>query len=401
MTIRWSATTALSVWLLMTMTSPAQAQNPYNVRIASPVAATGNGSTDDWQAFTNVIASIPASGGEVYIPAGTYYLSKTLDIQGKNIAFRGEGQGITKLVFYGGSTNGIQFSSNASPHYTLTVRRLSVLRGAGADGAGIQAKWPQLVSPMGYQNGGGLTAIIEDVQVGVLSWPATGVHWHFGIQLSNATNAKISQFSIQTGGIAGIQIAGNLPPQGAGGKSVDVQIRDGDITSVTRGIESKDNSEAVQINSVVVRESVWGVIFWTSDGQGSLVANCQIHASNTGILVQDASHIAITNNAIWRLGAENFAGISITDGGGPIGKGYRVIGNSIFGPLRTQQRYGILLRGNVRDSVIHSNISQNMFYGIWLDGPGVMGNHVWSNINRWMDGAAIPPNAANYFDDNW
>jgi parallel beta-helix repeat protein len=391
-----------AILLLAAITSSsAFAQAPYNVRTAVPVAAAGDGVTDDTTAFENVIASIPASGGEVYIPAGTYRLTRTLTITGKNIAFRGEGQGISRLIWYAGE-NGIAFTSTGpSQHHRLAVRRLSVLRGAGSGGAGIQASWPQLVSPMSMLNGGAVTTTIEDVQIGVDPWPnGAGVHWWFGIQLSNATAAKISQFSIQTGGISGIQIAGYLPPA-SGGKSVGVEIRDGDITGVVRGIESKDNSEATHINGVTIRDSIWGIIFWFSDAQGSFISDCNITSSNTGILIQDASGIAVTENTIYRQGSDNFTGIAVTDSGGPIGKGYRIMNNAIFAAVRNATRYGITMTGAVRDSVVQNNISQNMFYGIYLDGS-TTGNHVWSNINRWFDGAAIANgNPGNILSSNW
>lgn len=77
--------------------------------IAGPVqsvvdhGAAADGSTDDHGAFTAAIDALPADGGVVHIPAGTYLLRNTIAID-KAVVLRGEGAERTVLRFdHGGA----------------------------------------------------------------------------------------------------------------------------------------------------------------------------------------------------------------------------------------------------------------------------------------------------------
>ncbi|MBN1480080.1 T9SS C-terminal target domain-containing protein [candidate division KSB1 bacterium] len=61
-------------------------------------SATGDGQTDDSNAFINAIRAIPASGGLLVVPGGTYVLKKTLSVN-KGVLFKGEGHDKTRLLF--------------------------------------------------------------------------------------------------------------------------------------------------------------------------------------------------------------------------------------------------------------------------------------------------------------
>lgn len=59
--------------------------------------AKGDGVTDDTAAINAAIASVVASGGRVYVPAGTYKTSATITLGGSGIALVGAGIGATTL----------------------------------------------------------------------------------------------------------------------------------------------------------------------------------------------------------------------------------------------------------------------------------------------------------------
>lgn len=71
--------------------------------IESPVAnildfgADPKGTKDSYGAFVAAIQSLPATGGVVLIPSGTYLLQSTLRVERTGIVFRGEGQ-ISRLI---------------------------------------------------------------------------------------------------------------------------------------------------------------------------------------------------------------------------------------------------------------------------------------------------------------
>lgn len=61
--------------------------------------ATGNGVTDDTQAFANAIAAAAAAGGGVvYVPAGTYLVSGIIQLTAPNIELVGAGQFCTTIL---------------------------------------------------------------------------------------------------------------------------------------------------------------------------------------------------------------------------------------------------------------------------------------------------------------
>jgi hypothetical protein len=75
---------------------------PLEAGAVSSVAAwgaVGDGVTDDTAAFTAAIAALPASGGVVYIPPGTFLVSGTTGITvGKSVCFIGAGIGVTTIT---------------------------------------------------------------------------------------------------------------------------------------------------------------------------------------------------------------------------------------------------------------------------------------------------------------
>ena len=406
--------------------SDARAADAINVTaLPAPCpSAIPNDGGDDAPAIQCAINLMPGGspdGGEIYIPAGTYYLDSTLTMTDRRAAFRGEGQGITRLVWRATTApehDGIRYVSTALDiNFTLAVRSLSLLRGSSDGGAAISARWPR---PSWHGEFGIVTATIHDVHIGADPW-SSAAYWHFGIKLINPTTTKISTFNIQghssSGGVAGIQIDGSdsIDPGGAVycdvgdpsswgncGKAIGTQIRDGSITRYVRGIESKSNSEGLHVQGVSILEAAWGIQMAVA-GQGTAIANNTIQARVRGIQVLESSaELAITNNQIHRFGTDDFVGISFETNSRVAGNS-RVIGNSIYSPTTGQVRYGILLTNRVFDVVIEGNTIQNMGVGIYLLGANVVSNFVFGNLTRgagtgWIESG--PPPGTNSFIHN-
>ncbi len=60
--------------------------------------ADPTGVNDSKAAFMGAINDLPASGGVIFIPEGTYKISSTINISKSNVVFRGEGVGKTRIV---------------------------------------------------------------------------------------------------------------------------------------------------------------------------------------------------------------------------------------------------------------------------------------------------------------
>lgn len=70
--------------------------NYINVR---SYGAIGNGTADDGTAILAAIAAVPSSGGNLYFPAGTYYMGTTYVNSGKQMNVFGDGMGASTLLF--------------------------------------------------------------------------------------------------------------------------------------------------------------------------------------------------------------------------------------------------------------------------------------------------------------
>lgn len=60
----------------------------FNVRA---YLAVGDGNADDTQKIRDTIAAVPANGGIVYFPPGTYKVTGTINVTNKSIQFLGAG----------------------------------------------------------------------------------------------------------------------------------------------------------------------------------------------------------------------------------------------------------------------------------------------------------------------
>lgn len=71
--------------------------------------ATGDGITDDTTAIRNALAAIPAAGGALFFPSGTYIVdgggsTNIFDIPGRNVKIFGEGYGASTIKVAGGAS---------------------------------------------------------------------------------------------------------------------------------------------------------------------------------------------------------------------------------------------------------------------------------------------------------
>jgi hypothetical protein len=225
---------AIGLVLLTTQTAFAQpATGPFNVRTygasgAANCTPVSTGVSVDQAGFNAALAAVPPSGGEIYIPAGTYCMTHPLWVtSGKSIAFRGEGQKLS-ILRWDSASHGIVFSGD--PIHSLTVKSLSLLKNNGVNGVGIY----------GYWNGRPYTSVvnINDVAIGHHQTSTEWDGWDYGIQLYHASNVMIHQFeifgpSIETG-VAAIHIAG---------QTLHANITKGSILAIKDGIVMTDDMD--------------------------------------------------------------------------------------------------------------------------------------------------------------
>lgn len=354
----------------LVLARPAFSQSPINVKLP-PYNASGNPGGNDTNAFINAIAALPATGGKLIVPAGTYDIHSQLTIS-KSITIEGEGQQVTKLRWVN-PTHGIVF--NGAIGRTLTVRSLSVVTTYGDNpGYAIQGSWP---SPPVFHGGLGFsTAVISDINIGG-DTVVSGQTWEKGIVLTNATTAKISDFAIHGYGVSqmysGIELLGASTPS---------YISNGDIYGVNEGIRVLDNSEGAHISHVEVVEANWGIVLYTFPGRpGTSVVNCHTNTRLRGIAAYGRADTVISGNLIYRLGEENgWVGIHLVQG-----HNVRVADNQIATLSPGGTREAIV----VHDSnyvVVHGNNVNAMNNGVVLSGSSsqavVTNNRIYGTGTR-------------------
>ncbi|RNL73903.1 hypothetical protein EBF04_29655 [Streptomyces sp. I6] len=94
--------------------------------------ATGNGSTDDTTAIQTAINAVPASGGTVVFPAGTYKISSALVVR-SNLILQGVSDGSAVISQSSTTANGL----SGSDITRLTIQDLRIQGPASGSGKGI------------------------------------------------------------------------------------------------------------------------------------------------------------------------------------------------------------------------------------------------------------------------
>jgi len=109
-------------------------------------------------AFNAAYAALPSTGGEIFMPAGSYQLANPLVWSGKAVTIRGAGKGLTQLHF---QHTGIGFDiSQTSPFNKTVLRDFSAYAEnlSGQTGAVARLTYPQ-ESSFGY-----VSAFISDIE---------------------------------------------------------------------------------------------------------------------------------------------------------------------------------------------------------------------------------------------
>ena len=106
------------------------------LNVVTQFGADNTGAADSTSAIQAAISALPSTGGVVYLPAGTYKITSTLNVAKSGIYLIGDGRWITTLAFTG--TGDCISVTDASTYATRTVHGGGVL-GLSVDGTGSGA----------------------------------------------------------------------------------------------------------------------------------------------------------------------------------------------------------------------------------------------------------------------
>jgi parallel beta-helix repeat protein len=322
--------------------------------------AKGDGVTDDTVAIQNAFNALPALGGTIFFPPGNYLLSAPITCSNKSVRVVGSGRGSTILRWVG--AGGIHFTFN-SFHYRLTVQSMMLLTSVFSGGVAIKASWPGFVG--GHTSG----PLISDVHIGPVTVNGSE-HWTKGIEMTNASGAKIHDFEI-AGRTNTVDMSHGIHLLGS---STITFIGSGLILYASRGIQISGTSEGFYLRDI---EAVFTTVGYELDSArpGSSISNCHAGSDLHGIMIYTHGEVAVTGNLLYQFGdnPSGYVGIYLANS-----QFHRVIGNEVAStnPGGTSPRNGILLH-NAHDCTVQGNVIRDMNSGIWLLGGNnniVMGN---------------------------
>ena len=152
------------------------------------------GGPDCTAAFVAACAALPSAGGELYIPAGDYWLQSAIVISGKALAIRGAGRGQTRIHL---QHNGVGFDiAPGSILSKVVVSGMSLYAesASGQTAAGIRVTYPSATS-FGY-----VSTVIHEIELfgypnasnGTSPFPQTFLR---GLVLNGCWSTQVSNIS--------------------------------------------------------------------------------------------------------------------------------------------------------------------------------------------------------------
>lgn len=348
-------------------------------------------------AIIAALRSVPATGGEVVLPEGTYRIDKTVEIPTDNVVLRGSGPG-TSLE----ATDNTFVTLYLNKRKLVTVADLRIV-GIGQDGRGGTGINASEVERCAFENLRIERCGSSDA-AGLFLTRSTGsriLNCHFeangrGIHAyQGSTNtlidrctghANAKEMIFLTTGCADSTISNCVSDgDGASAPAVSIAIhRDSDRTSVTdtvvrrsgkeQGVEIAASADNV-VSGCTISESAWAGLHIVNAVRTVVTANRIVDNQQSGIIIRAAGtpedvrpcdDLVITGNEISR---NNLAGRSVNEvswAGVEIESGNRIqIENNVFADNRTAAVY------------IHSGNS-----GTRIVGNQVTGQHARPVVNR-------------------
>jgi hypothetical protein len=185
-----SVATLVSSGASLARTLAARAVDTYNLLDFGAMM----GGPDCSAAFVAAFAQMPPGGGEIFVPAGDYWLTSPVVLAGKPIMLRGAGKGLTRIHIQHTGI-GLDFApGNILSKILIADLSLYAESPLGQSAAGIRISFPS-VTAFGY-----VTATVNDVELfgypnganAVAPFPQTFLR---GLVLNNCWSAQVNNVS--------------------------------------------------------------------------------------------------------------------------------------------------------------------------------------------------------------
>ncbi len=314
--------------------------------------AVGDGSTNDATAFANALATEKA----IHVPAGTYVIGSTLDIDDKNVTMIGEGERLSILKFTGG-TDGLNWTSSDDSH-SLILEKLQFQASATMSGSPVDANFG--VTSGSIRSGVSLENIVAA--------PTGSGAWTEGFRFNNCRNSNIIE-CIFNGVLATSTYGYKFTGQCLDVKAERCQANDINAGSGQAFIV-EGTSEGIQILSALVINVKIGVDHDTTSFEPYLsVIGSHFNTRQFGVRIKKGMQCIISNCLFYAdtenaAACENYTGVSILANSG---NDHNNISDNIFHAARTNSGSAVTEKG-VEIAHGDSNIVANNVFKVFDTG---------------------------------
>jgi hypothetical protein len=291
--------------------------------------AIGDGITDDTTAVQAAITAVPATGGAVYFPSGTYKITAALTVTNKPIYIYGDGNAVS-MINQTGSANCITFATNSTED-SFSIRNIGIHTTASGGGNGIQASFPT-VALSTFKN-----VHIEGIEIGPMRGSGATAHFLKDIAIDDAMNAVIVNVHMRgkdndiSAGTVGIEISAFCKNTIISGCTVYYKEKAYMATGTCEEIRLENN------RANYVDHGFWNDL--TGAGEIEVVGNIFTSFQRGVNLTTLIPRVNVTGNTLLKYftSSNNYIGVS-----GGIQNG--VVGNNFIGGAGTGgNEWGILL----------------------------------------------------------
>ena len=314
--------------------------------------AVGDGYTNDATAFANALATEKA----VHVPAGTYVIGSTLDIDDKNVTMIGEGERLSILKFTGG-TDGLNWTSSDDSH-SLILEKLQFQASATMSGSPVDANF-------GVTSGSIRAGVSLE---NIVAAPTGSGAWTEGFRFNNCRNSNIIE-CIFNGVLATSTYGYKFTGQCLDFKAERCQANDINSGSGQAFIV-EGTSEGIQILSALVINVKIGVDHNTTSFEPYLsVIGSHFNTRQFGVRISRGMQSIISNCLFYAdtenpNACENYTGVSILANSG---NDHNNISDNIFHGARTNNGSAVTEKG-VEIAHGDSNIVANNVFKVFDTG---------------------------------